>query len=229
MYTIDNQYSAAALYEGGWRAGDAHEIAEEYGLDYDEAYRLCAELADIEANDADDEYSVEVKAVVGENTNANYDPDRANNGGGYWQPQGRALVRVGGKEMIVIYSDDSCGDFGRDETAAIKVGMWRYQVLYNVTMEDRIDTTMSVDEDIARIWRECKISPRMVKAVLDAAIPAIREAASAAWDADKFAPPCPDDMTTVILDGGYTLRDASGNAILMLKDDVERYNMLGLL
>ena len=45
---MDNQYSAANLYDGGWRADDRDELIEEYGLTEDEADDICKELARIE-------------------------------------------------------------------------------------------------------------------------------------------------------------------------------------
>ena len=40
--------SAAALYDGGWRAEDAPELAAEYGLTPAEAEDLCEKLAGFE-------------------------------------------------------------------------------------------------------------------------------------------------------------------------------------
>ena len=47
MMTINNQYSAASLYYGGWRAEDRDQMIDEYGLTADEADELCKELADL--------------------------------------------------------------------------------------------------------------------------------------------------------------------------------------
>ena len=40
----DVQSSAAALYDGGWRAADKDDLIEEYGLTEQEAQEICAEL-----------------------------------------------------------------------------------------------------------------------------------------------------------------------------------------
>ena len=48
MMTMNNQYSAAALYDGGWRAEDRDQLIEEYNLTAEEADDLCRELAEIE-------------------------------------------------------------------------------------------------------------------------------------------------------------------------------------
>lgn len=45
--TIMNQYSAASLYNGGWRAEDRDQLIEEYNLTEEEADEICKELADL--------------------------------------------------------------------------------------------------------------------------------------------------------------------------------------
>ena len=47
MMTMNNQYSAAFLYDGGWRAEDRDQMIDEYGLTADEADEICKELADL--------------------------------------------------------------------------------------------------------------------------------------------------------------------------------------
>lgn len=47
----DTQHSAAALYDGGWRASDRDQLIAEYGLTEDEADAICAELERMESND----------------------------------------------------------------------------------------------------------------------------------------------------------------------------------
>ena len=42
-----------------------------------------------------------------------YDSEKANNGGGYWQPYGTCTVTLeDGATMSATYEDTSCGDFG---------------------------------------------------------------------------------------------------------------------
>lgn len=48
MTIADYTSSAAALYDGGWRASDKDELMEEYELTEEEADRLCEILADYE-------------------------------------------------------------------------------------------------------------------------------------------------------------------------------------
>ena len=44
----DTQYSAASLYEGGWRARDLPDLIEQFSLTGDEAERIYNELLEIE-------------------------------------------------------------------------------------------------------------------------------------------------------------------------------------
>lgn len=50
MTNYNNQYSAASLYEGGWRSSDKEELMKEYGLTREEADELVAELEELEKN-----------------------------------------------------------------------------------------------------------------------------------------------------------------------------------
>lgn len=47
MMKFENQYSAASLYDGGWRTEDRDQLISEYGLTADEADDICKELAAI--------------------------------------------------------------------------------------------------------------------------------------------------------------------------------------
>jgi len=44
----DLSSSAAALYDGGWRASDKDELTKEYALSSDDAEDLCAALRELE-------------------------------------------------------------------------------------------------------------------------------------------------------------------------------------
>ena len=51
--------SAAALYDGGWRSSDREQMIEEYDLTEEEADGLCAALADLEAEEAEEDLEEE--------------------------------------------------------------------------------------------------------------------------------------------------------------------------
>ena len=42
--TMNNQYSAASLYDGGWRSEDKEALMAEYELTDEEAEEICEEL-----------------------------------------------------------------------------------------------------------------------------------------------------------------------------------------
>lgn len=44
--------------------------------------------------------------------NSSYDPDKANNGGGYSQPLKKTTFEWQGEEYEFVYDSTSCGDFG---------------------------------------------------------------------------------------------------------------------
>ena len=51
----DTQYSAASLYEGGWRARDLPDLIDQFNLTGDEAERIYNELLEIEQKAEDKE------------------------------------------------------------------------------------------------------------------------------------------------------------------------------
>ena len=56
---------------------------------------------------------MKLESFWGEYTNPHYDPERANNGGGYWQYKGGALYTSDDGRSVVIETEDaSQGDFG---------------------------------------------------------------------------------------------------------------------
>jgi hypothetical protein len=53
-----------------------------------------------------------IVSAWGAQTNLHYNPDTANNGGGYWQYAGGIVADIGGQLVTVEVDDMSCGDFG---------------------------------------------------------------------------------------------------------------------
>lgn len=72
--------------------------------------------------------SISIVSVWGLATNPAYDPDTANNGGGYWQFAGGLMAEINGQLVAVEVDDQSCGDFGsRVYVDIIADGYhWRY-------------------------------------------------------------------------------------------------------
>lgn len=56
---------------------------------------------------------MEVISVYGVNANPFFSASKANNGGGYWQPCGVALISLDDGKLVTVDVDNtSCGDFG---------------------------------------------------------------------------------------------------------------------
>lgn len=53
-----------------------------------------------------------VLSIWGNPTNPHYNPEEANNGGGYWQWEGGAVIALSGELVVVELYNDVCGDFG---------------------------------------------------------------------------------------------------------------------
>lgn len=79
--------------------------------------------------------SIRIVSAWGWATNPAYDPDTANNGGGYWQFAGGIVAEINGQLVDVEIDDTSCGDFGSRVYVDIIVDgyHWRYA---DGTMDD---------------------------------------------------------------------------------------------
>lgn len=75
----------------------------------------------------EDEDNFYLLSCWGANTNEFYDPDRAYNGGGYWQPSGGCLFAVHGRLVVVEYDKFDCGDFGCRRSYAVECDGFRWQ------------------------------------------------------------------------------------------------------
>ena len=68
-----------------------------------------------------------------------YNPDTANNGGGYWQPYGDCTITLSDGTMLTAKLDDtSCGDFGDRWMLSFSYGDEEY-----VFCEDDVDSDLS--------------------------------------------------------------------------------------
>lgn len=93
--------------------------------------------------------SISIVSAWGLATNPAYNPDTANNGGGYWQFAGGLVAEINGQLVAVEVDDASCGDFGsRVYVGIIADGYhWRY---VDGTMDDAsIDAPEEVEDILA--------------------------------------------------------------------------------
>lgn len=125
---------------------------------------------------------IKLNAVWGTSSGA-YNPDTANNGGGYWQFNGGAIFSaVNGQVVIVDVQDSSCGDFGtrlwcdisvQDATKALE---WHVNI---GTMDDAsIDSEEIIDAVFAAIAKELGVLPGDIYNML---CDACRGASEVAW------------------------------------------------
>lgn len=112
-----------------------------------------------------------------------YNPDTANNGGGYWQFYGGAIFSaVNGQIVIMEVQDTSCGDFGTRRQYDISVQDATKALEWHVntgTMDDAsIDPDETIDAVFVAIAKELNISPEDVDDML---CDACRGANEVAW------------------------------------------------
>lgn len=114
-----------------------------------------------------------------------YNPDTANNGGGYWQFYGGAVFFAENRQVVIVEVEDtSCGDFGtrilydisvQDDTKALE---WHVNA---GSMDDAsIDSQETIDAVFAAIARALGVLPEDIDNMLcDADL----GASEAAWRA----------------------------------------------
>lgn len=125
---------------------------------------------------------IKLGAVWGTPSGA-YNPDTANNGGGYWQFYGGAIFSaVNGQIVFVEVQDSSCGDFGTRLGCDITVQDATKALTWYVnmgTMDDAsIDSQEIIDAVFAAIAKELDVCPGDIDNML---CDAYRGANEVAW------------------------------------------------
>lgn len=90
-----------------------------------------------------------IVSAWGAQTNPHYDPDTANNGGGYWQFSGGIVVDLNGQLVTVDVDDTSCGDFGSRVYFSV-TGCRRCWRFSDGTMDD---ASIDTPEDVLGVLR----------------------------------------------------------------------------
>ena len=111
-----------------------------------------------------------IVSAWGAHTNPHYDPDTANNGGGYWQFSGGIFVDLNGQLVTVDVDDTSCGDFGSRVYFAVTADgfCWRFS---DGTMDD---ASIDTPDDVSGVLRSISgvlgvDSEALISAALNAA------------------------------------------------------------
>ena len=95
---------------------------------------------------------MKIISVYGVNANPFYSPSKSNNGGGYWQPCGVALISLDDGKLVTVEADDlSCGDFGRRASYAVEVDGFRWGWNYSTMDGEYSDSPDKIDAIIGSI------------------------------------------------------------------------------
>lgn len=88
---------------------------------------------------------IELVAVDAKESNPFANERTCGNGGGYFQPSGWAILRVGGRYLMATFADYSCGDFG--SRISLEVISGRDHFYFNFgTMDDFHNEVHSINE-----------------------------------------------------------------------------------
>ena len=126
--------------------------------------------------------NIKLDAVWGTPIGA-YNPDTANNGGGYWQFYGGAkFSAVNGQVVIVEVQDTSCGDFGTrlgcDITVQDATGALTWYVNMGTMDDASIDSQEIIDAVLSAVAKALGVLPDDVDNMLG---DAYRGANEVAW------------------------------------------------
>ena len=95
---------------------------------------------------------MKIVSVYGENVNSFYSPATCNNGGGYWQPCGVALISLDDGKLVAVEFDDlSCGDFGRRESFSVETDGLRWSWNFSSMDGEYSDTDSEINAIIDSI------------------------------------------------------------------------------
>ena len=123
---------------------------------------------------------MEIISVWGSPTNPHYNPDTANNGGGYWQWEGGAVIALNGKLVVVELYDDDCGDFGSRWSFDVDAPGHRWHANCGTSDDASIDAPEDIDAVCESISGVLGLD---IMAVVDEVAPVIDECARRQWQA----------------------------------------------
>lgn len=116
-----------------------------------------------------------ILSVYGENVNSFYSLATCNNGGGYWQPCGVALISLDNGQLVTVeFNDSSCGDFGRRESFSVEVDGFKWGWNYSDMDGEYSNTDREINTIIDSIGGVLRCNP---DDILNLAVHAINIAA----------------------------------------------------
>lgn len=107
------------------------------------------ESLELEETYGEDAKMFNIVSAWGWATNPAYNPDTANNGGGYWQFAGGVVVDLNGRLVTVEVDDMSCGDFGSRRYVDISTDGFRWQFVDGTMGDASIDAPEEVADILA--------------------------------------------------------------------------------
>ena len=123
---------------------------------------------------------MKVLSVFGVNANPFYSASKSNNGGGYWQPCGVAVISLDNEQIVIVEFDDlSCGDFGRRESFSVEADGFRWGWNYSTMDGEPTDSPDKIDAILDSIGGVLGCNPFEI---LDLAVEAINIAARNSCD-----------------------------------------------
>lgn len=121
-----------------------------------------------------------IVSVWGYPSNPFYNPERAANGGGYWQYYGGVVLDHNGELVVVELQDDDCGDFGARWSFDVDaLGYW-----WHANCGDAADASIDAPEDIEAVCASIEgVLGIDIMAVIGEIAPVIDECARRQWQA----------------------------------------------
>ena len=123
---------------------------------------------------------MKIVSIWGYPTNPYYDPDKAANGGGYWQYYGGGVLDLNGELVVLELYDDSVGDFGSRWGFAVSASGYCWRANCGNADDASIDAPEDIDAVCASISGVLGID---IMAVVDEVAPVIDECARRQWQA----------------------------------------------
>lgn len=123
---------------------------------------------------------MQIVSVWGYPSNPFYNPDKANNGGGYWQYYGGVVLALNGELVVVELQDNSCGDFGSRWSFDVDSPSYCWRVNCGTSDDASIDAPEAIEAVCASINGVLGLD---IMAVIAEVAPVIDECARRQWQA----------------------------------------------
>lgn len=123
---------------------------------------------------------MQIVSAWGYPSNPFYNPEKANNGGGYWQTDGGVVLDHNGELIVVELHNDDCGDFG---------SRWGFTVsasgyCWHVNCGNADDASIDAPEDVEAVCASINgVLGLDIMELIHKVAPVIDECARRQWQA----------------------------------------------